>query len=148
MLGVEASEIRRYPLRPVGFEEPLFPTRESKRIVAEHLLGAPWLGRASDLPRRAGDAARAPDEPVELRRLRGDVLKLVRREPHGRRRRRSWEGRLVVAVLDRWREVGEWWTEGGGRDRTVFRLLLSGGPIVEVAGERASGAWVLVGIED
>ena len=45
MLGVTAPEIHRYPLRPEGFEETLFPTAASKRAVAEHLLEAPWLGR-------------------------------------------------------------------------------------------------------
>lgn len=48
---MEASlaEIHRYPLRPDGFGEPLFPTHESRRAVAEHLVRAPWLSRASEI---------------------------------------------------------------------------------------------------
>jgi hypothetical protein len=47
--GVGVSEIHRYPLRPEGFEEPLFPTATSRKAVAAHLLRAPWLRRASEV---------------------------------------------------------------------------------------------------
>ena len=45
-METSVAEIHAYPARPEGFEEPLFPTRESRLAVAEHLLRAPWLGRA------------------------------------------------------------------------------------------------------
>ena len=48
-MQANVSEIHRYPLRPEGFEEPLFPTRESKIKVLDHLLRAPWLARARRL---------------------------------------------------------------------------------------------------
>src|SRR5215212_9901454 len=51
LLATTVSEIHRYPLRPPGFEEPLFPTREFRRAVAEHLASAPWLSRGSELRR-------------------------------------------------------------------------------------------------
>ncbi len=54
---VSVSEIHAYPSRPEGFEEPLFPTAESNRKIAEHLLEAPWLFRASELERKTGGAA-------------------------------------------------------------------------------------------
>ncbi len=38
MLETSVSEIHGYPLRPEGFEEPLFPSRESRLAVGEHLL--------------------------------------------------------------------------------------------------------------
>ena len=40
-MKASVSQIHSYPLRPEGFEEPLFPTLESRRAVAEHLLQAP-----------------------------------------------------------------------------------------------------------
>jgi hypothetical protein len=49
LLRVGISEIHSYPLRPEGFEEPLFSTAASKRAVMDHLLEAPWLSRASEL---------------------------------------------------------------------------------------------------
>ena len=144
MEGAGVSEIHRYPLRPEGFEEPLFPTLESKRAVAEHLLGAPWLCRASDVggSGRGGQAVHASEEPIEVECRRGRVL--VVRAP-GRRRGHGGE-RRVVETLARWREVGGWWSEEEARDRVVVRALLSDGGIVDLA--REDGAWSLVGTVD
>jgi hypothetical protein len=137
------SEVHRFPPRPEGFLEPLFPTASSKRAVAEHLLEAPWLMRASKLEERAGEAAHALDEPVRLE-VRGGRAEVVRYRA-GRRCfcRRS----RVVEVLDRWREVKEWWDEDRHTDRLVFRVLLSGGVVVDLARERLGG-WSLVGMVD
>ena len=143
MLHVSVSEIHVDPLRPEGFEEPLFPTAASKRAVVEHLLEAPWLSRASELEGRTGETAHALKEPVELRNSGGRV-ELVKLQGG---RRCSWRKRRVVKVLDRWREVGRWWDEDRRKDRLVFRALLSGGVTVDLALERPGG-WFLVGVVD
>lgn len=143
MLGIAVSEIHAYPMRPEGFEEPLFPTAESNRKIVEHLLNTPWLSRASELEGRTGEAAHALDKPVELDDSR-EQTELVRSNAP---RRCSWKRRRVVEVLDRWREVGEWWDEDEHVDRLVFRVLLSGGIVVDLARER-SGGWFLVGMVD
>jgi hypothetical protein len=140
---VSVSEIHAYPLRPEGFEEPLFPTAESNRKIVEHLLEAPWLKRASELEGHSGEAAHSLHEPVELRCPRGR-RELVR--PRGSRRC-PWSKKRVVKVLDRWREVGEWWDEERHKDRLVFRVLLSCGSVADVARERSDG-WFLVGMVD
>ena len=149
------SEIHRYPSRPEGFEEPLFPTAASRRAIAEHLLEAPWLARASELGEAMGGSpgpsgsVRVLREPVEVERYRGGRT-VSRRGPGGGRRCRPGR-RRVVEVLDRWREVGGWWDEGGGTDRTVFRVLLDGpgGAVVDLARERGvAGGWFLVGVVD
>ncbi len=58
----------------------------------------------------------------------------------------------MVEVFDRWREVGGWWDEDGGTDRTVFRVLLDGtrgGAVVDLAREwGVPGGWFLVGVVD
>ena len=143
MQEVSVSGIHAYPLRPPGFEEPLFPTPSSRKAVAEYLLEAPWLRRASGLEGRAGEAVRALAEPVELRNFCGRV-ELIRRGGGGRC---SWRRRRVAEVLDRWREIGEWWDENRHRDRLVFRVLLCGGAVVDLARER-SGGWLLIGVVD
>ena len=146
LLGTSVSAIDRYPLRSEGFEEPLFPTVASKRAVAEHLLEAPWLKRASELKGTTGEITHVFEEPVEIGRdLRGrwQVVRLTR----GRRKRCSWRRRRVVRVLDRWREIRGWWDENESVDWTIFRLVLSGDAVVEVARER-SGGWLLVGTAD
>ena len=142
---LSVSEIHGYPSRPPGFEEPLFADRASKRAVAEHLLAAPWLGRASELVcRRSGESARATGEPVELRRDPRGRVEVLRRS---RRQGRCLWRRRVLRVLDRWREVGRWWDEGRHTDRLVFRVLLSDGAVVELGRERRGG-WLLVGVAD
>jgi hypothetical protein len=145
VLGIGVSEIHAYPSRPEGFEEPLFPTAESNRKIAEHLLQAPWLFRASELEGRAGGAAHALEEPVELRSSPGrvEIVRLV----GSRRYRYSWRRRSVEKVLDRWRRVDGWWDADRRVDRVVFRVLLSGGTVVDLARER-SGGWLLVGVID
>ncbi len=137
------SEIHGFPPRPHGFLEPLFPTPPSRRAVAEHLLEAPWLMRASELKERSGEAAHVSDEPVRLE-VRGSRAEVVR---YCAGRRCSWRRSKVLEVLDRWREVREWWEEDRHTDRFVFRVLLSGGAVVDLARERFGG-WSLAGVVD
>ena len=148
-MEASVAEIHAYPVRPEGFEEPLFPTRESRRAVAEHLLRAPWLVRASELtkPKLGGRSVHARREPVELGNGPGRAGISWASGGRGRRKRR-----LVVKVLDRWREVGRWWDEEAAVDRSIFRVLLSCGSVVDLARERRGGGdperWFLVGVED
>ena len=144
MVKSSVAEIHSYPRRPSGFEEPLFPTVESKREIMAHFLEAPWLSRASELPRGIGESAHATREPVRLRGALGQV-DLVR--PSASRSRRSPTRRRVVRVLERWREVRAWWDEEARTDRLVFRVLLAGGAVAELALERSEG-WFLVGVAD
>jgi hypothetical protein len=141
-MEASVSEIHRYPLRPDGFEEPLFPTRESRRAVGDHLLQAPWLSRASEMEGRGGQAAHARREPVEVEKQHGRVRVVL---TSGRRRCRK--KRQVVEVLDRWREVRAWWDEARATERSLFRVLLSDGAVVDLARE-SCGAWALVGVAD
>jgi hypothetical protein len=145
LLGIDVAEIHAYASRPEGFEEPLFPTAESNRKIAEHLLEAPWLSRASELAERTGGSAHALEEPVELRNSPGrvEIVRLV----GGRRCRSSWRRRRVEEVLDRWRRVDGWWDTDLRVDRVVLRVLLSGGVVVDLARERPGG-WLLVGVVD
>jgi hypothetical protein len=138
-MEASVSEIHCYPLRPDGFEEPLFPTRESRRAVGDHLLQAPWLSRASEMEGRGGQAAHARREPVEVEKQHGRVRVVLTSRRHERRQ--------IVEVLDRWREVRSWWDEARATDRSLFRVLLSNGAVVDLARE-GCGAWALVGVAD
>jgi hypothetical protein len=141
-MEASVSEIHRYPLRPDGFEEPLFPTRESRRAVLDHLLRASWLSLASELEGRGGQAAHAGREPVEVKNHHGRV-----RISWTSGRRRCRKERRIVEVLDRWREVRSWWDEERATDRNLFRVLLSDGSVVDLALENG-GEWFLVGTMD
>jgi hypothetical protein len=141
-MKASVSEIHRYPLRPGGFEEPLFPTRESRLEVLDHLLRASWLSRASELEGRGGQAAHAGREPVEVKGRSGRV-----RISWSSGRRRCRKERRIVEILGRWREVGAWWDEERATDRTLFRVLLSDGSVVDLARENGK-EWYLVGTLD
>jgi hypothetical protein len=141
-MEASVSEIHCYPLRPEGFEEPLFPTRESRLAVLDHLLRAPWLSRASEMEERGGQAAHARWEPVELENRHGRV-----RIVWASGRRRCCKRCNVVEVLDRWREVRAWWDETRAKNRSLVRVILSDGSVVDLAREDG-GEWFLVGVTD
>ncbi len=141
-MEASVSEIHRYPLRPEGFEEPLFPTRESKRAVLDHLLRSPWLSRASEMEERGGQAAHALWKPVELENRHGHL-----RVTWASGWRRCRKRHHVVEVLGRWREVRAWWDETRAKDRSLARVLLSDGSVVDLAREN-DGQWFLVGVTD
>ena len=141
-MEASVSEIHRYPLRPEGFEEPLFSTRESRLAVIDHLLRTSWLSRASEMEERGGQAAHARWEPVELENRHGRV-----RVAWASGRRRCRKRRHVVEVLGRWREVRAWWDETRAKNRSLARLLLSDGSVVDLAREN-DGEWFLVGVTD
>jgi hypothetical protein len=138
-MEASVSEIHRYPLRPEDFEEPLFPTRESRRRVLDHLLLAPWLSLASEMEGGCGQAAHARREPVELENRQGQVR--VVQTSRCRKRRH------IVEILGRWREVRAWWDETRAKDRSLVRVLLSDGSVVDLAREN-DGEWFLVGVTD
>ena len=91
--------------------------------------------------RCSGEAAHALEEPVSLRVSRGRA-EVVRFSCAGRRSRRR-----VLGILERWREVEEWWDRDRCKDRFIFRVLLSGDVVVDLAREK-SGGWLLVGVVD
>src|SRR5215211_5273418 len=141
-MEASVSEIHRYPLRPDGFEEPLFPTLESRRAVLDHLLRASWLSLASQMEGKGGQTVHAGKEPVEVENDRGRV-RIVWTSGRRRCRKQRW----VVEVMGRWREVRAWWDEERATDRSIFRVLLSDGAVVDLAQE-SGGEWSLVGVTD
>lgn len=91
----------------------------------------------------SGSAAHAREEPVKLARGTGGVVHVVR----SRAGRCSWRRERVVEVLDRWRCVHSWWDRQEQVDRLLFRVLLSGGAVVDLALERPD-RWLLAGVVD
>lgn len=161
-MEASVSEIHQYPLRPDGYYEPLFSTAESRREIAEHLLRAPWLSRASEMRVKSGcsGAAHTAEEPVRIQRHADGRVEILR----PRARRCSWRRRQVVEVLMRWREVSRWWCKDEYVDRFMFRVMVAGhspghgpmgGGVVDLALDRSgaqsgtrSGGWTLAGIVD
>lgn len=138
-----ATEIHEYSSRPHDFIEPLFATPESRQEIAEHLLAASWLSRASEMEEKSGSTAHSTEEPVHVQRYAGGHVEVVRTGVH----RCSWRRRRVVEVLMRWRDVRSWWKDDDQVDRLQFRVIVAGGAIVDLAVDR-SGGWTLTGIVD
>ena len=90
----------------------------------------------------SGGSARALREPVEFEGVAGRMG-----ISWSSGRRRYARRRLVVRELARWREVAAWWEEGRSTDRSVYRVLLSCGAVVDLARENPGG-WFLVGVVD
>jgi hypothetical protein len=91
---------------------------------------------------RGGQAAHARREPVELKNRHGRV-RIVWASGRRRCRKRC----NVVEVLDRWREVRAWWDETRAKNRSLVRVILSDGSVVDLARENG-GEWFLVGVTD
>ena len=158
MEALEASvkEIHGHPLRPQEFVEPLFLGREDKKEIAEHLARSNWLGKVSEATEPGG---RPCGRPCHVYRGRDGEAWLVRTGCGGRRRcgghGRSWRRgrtrkRRVARVIERWREVRNWWEPESGTDRLFFRVLLAGthgGVVADIALDRRYG-WSLVRVLD
>lgn len=144
------SEIHRYPLKPSGVEEPLWMTPEWRRTVLDHLCESSWLCRASEISVRDGTTDtphRLSEEVYILRRSSGISVVRCGRSPRASSASRSfWRRKLILEVVDLWREVRAWWC-GEAVDRLVVRVLLTGGAVVDLA-RYEEDEWRLVGIVD
>ncbi len=137
-MEASVTEIHCHPLRPSGFAEPLFLGPEDRKEIAEHLARSGWLERAS--------AATIPEvRPCHVYRDSGGEAWIVK--PECRRQRGRTKKSRVKRVIGRWREVRDWWRPEGGTDRLLFRVMLSGESVVDVALERGYG-WSLVRVLD
>jgi hypothetical protein len=149
-LDASVLEIHRHPLRPPGFAEPLFLGRGAKKEIAEHFRkSSGWLGRADDVP--VSEPAEEPCHVIGRPDGNAYLVRARRGRPACRRRRPGFAKQRVARVIERWREVRGWWEPGGGTDRLLFRVLLSGGSIVDLAVDRSgegAGAWSLVRVLD
>lgn len=148
-MEVSTSEIHGHSLRPTGFVEPLFLGREDRKEIVEHLARSDWLEKASRATEPSG-------RPCHVYRDQDGEAWLVRPGCGrcGRGRRSRLRGRTrkrrVARVIERWREVRNWWEPEGGTDRLLFRVLLAGrqgGVVADVALDRSYG-WSLVRVLD
>jgi hypothetical protein len=149
LAGASVPEIHRYPVRPPGFEEPLFLTASHRKEIAEHLAASPWLSRAAGA--RPGKVERSCHV---FEREDGSVF-LVRGEVVGELRwcAPRFRKRGIRRMLERWREVSGWREPTGGRDWLCFRVLASGGVILDLAFERNTSEageprWLVIGVVD
>ena len=140
------ADIKKYDLHPEGQPIDLFARGTRSPVVAE-LLSAPWLRRASELPgaREGSPEAGAGSGKRALREVTVDW------DP-GRGRPSAFhvpgKGRYdVEALIGYWVEDRFWWDPETHVSRRCFRLLARGG-VWDVAYDRLTQSWSLVGIGD
>ena len=140
------SDIKHYALHPEGQPIDLFAQGARSPIVAE-LLRAPWLKRASELPGARADSPEAGEGGGK--RARREVT--VRWDPE-RHRPVSFQvpgkGRYdIEALIGYWVEDRFWWDPSLHVSRRCFRVLARSG-VWDLAYDRLTGSWLLVGIGD
>lgn len=134
------SAIKRYDVTPAGQPLELFETRRARLPVILELLKSPWIVRASELARKDGVfAAKRADEPIEVtwdseRRCPVEFSRDAKRY-------------RVDAVVQMWATERVWWDPRRRVSRRFFRVLARGG-VYDLAFDRTSGSWFLVGIQD
>lgn len=139
-MEASVTEIHHHPLRPPGFAEPLFLGPEDRKEIAEHLALSGWLGKASVAAEKEYGT-----RPCHVYRDADGEAWIVR--PGCRGRRRRTKKCRVARVVESWREMRDWWEPEGGTDRLLFRVLLAGGVVADVALDRRYG-WSLLRILD
>ena len=140
------TDVKRYALHPEGQPIDLFSSGARSPIVAE-LLRAPWIGRASDLLEACEGVPEAGEGSGK--RVRREVTVCWNPQRH---RPASFfvagKGRYEVeALIGYWVEDRFWWDPDIHISRRCFRVLARGG-VWDLAYDRLTESWLLVGIGD
>jgi len=134
------SDIKRFSASNAGQPLELFGGKRSQMPVIVELLASPWIVRASDLVRKDGSgAAKRAEEFVEV------AWDSERRYPTAFTR----EGRVyrIDAIVQVWATERAWWDPRKRVSRRFWRVLARGG-VYDLAYDRTSASWLLVGIQD
>lgn len=138
-MGRTAS-IKRFTAKRPGQPLELHEDRPGRRAVLAELFASPWIVRASDLVRGDGSpAARRRWEPVIVQwsAESAQPAAFVR----GGERYRVDEVLQVVAV------ERAWWDPRRRISRRIWRVRVDEG-VYDLAFDRLSGSWVLIGVHD
>lgn len=132
--------IKQYDAHPEGQPTSLFDSVRGRLPVVLELLKSPWISRASDL-------LAAEDAPAGKRAATEVAVAWdgERRSPlaftHGGRRY------PVDALVQMWAVERYWWDRERRVSRRCFRVLARGG-VYDLAFDRLTRRWLLVGIVD
>lgn len=118
----------------------LFDSRTGRRPAIMALLASPWLVRASELAHRDGSsAAKHVSEDVAV-----DWDPLKCRPTSFTRGPRCYR---IDAVLQVWASEKAWWDPRRRVSKRYWRVLSRDG-VYDLAFDRTSGTWQLIGIQD
>jgi hypothetical protein len=135
------SAIKRFdPGKDTGQPLDLFSGRDARRPVIVELLRSPWIVRGSQVAvGTSGHSGKRREEEIEV------VWNGARRVPssflmHGKRY-------SVDALVQTWALERAWWDPRARLSRRCFRVLARGG-LYDLAYDRLTGRWLLVGVVD
>ncbi len=135
------AAIKQYVPLPDGRPLDLFDAAEGLRPVVRDLLATPWIVRASEL-RRPGDGGlgRRVGEPVTVS---WDASTL---SPETF----AWRGHRydVVSVVQAWAVEHAWWDAERQISQRCWRVLERNGGTYDLAFDRLTGTWLLLGMQD
>lgn len=134
------SSIKNYDMTPSGQPIELFGSKRSRLPIIVELLRSPWIVRASELSSPEGaHATKHAEQPVDVE---WDAARQIPRSftREGSRYR-------IEAVIQIWATDRSWWDPRRRLSRRFWRVLARGG-VYDLAYDRDSRAWLLVGIQD
>lgn len=134
------AAIKHYDATPEGQPLELLETKHARLPVIVELLRSPWIVRASDLARR--DGTNATKHTEDLVQVGWDNQRQCP-EYFIRERRRY----RIDAVIQMWATDRAWWDPRKRISRRYWRVLARGG-VYDLAYDRETAAWLLVGIQD
>jgi hypothetical protein len=130
--------IKRFDARQTGQPIDLFDSATAHLPVVLELLGSPWIRRVSNMPAGSG-AGRRTEVPIAVD-WDGEHARPDWFEYHGRRY-------VVDTVVQQWAVDTCWWDRRAAVSRRCFRVLARGG-VWDLAYDRTSEKWLLVGVID
>lgn len=134
------TAIKRYDASPTGQPDELFDTKRSRLPVVMELLKSPWIVRASELVNSDGTSAtKRAEQTVTVSWDAERQYPTSFTREHVRYR--------IDAVVQVWATDRAWWDPRRRVSRRYWRVLARGG-VYDLAYDRATGSWALVGIQD
>jgi len=134
------AAIKHFVTTPAEPSLELVETRHGRLSVILEILRSPWVMRASELPIQAGSwSTKHVGERVEVgwdpeRHRPGSFV----------RAEETWR---VDSVVQFWSVERIWWDPRRRISRRVWRVLARGG-VYDLAFDRLTQQWLLLGIED
>jgi hypothetical protein len=134
------AAIKKFDAATEGQALELLETKHARLPVMMELLRSPWIVRASEIARHGGTSATKHAEErvaVTWDAERQYPVAFVRGSVRYR----------IDAVVQVWATDRSWWDPRRRISRRYWRVLARGG-VYDLAYDRASGVWALVGIQD
>ena len=134
------TAIKQYDPHVAGQPCDLFSSVRGRLPVVLELLKSPWIARGSDLlSAEEASAGKRADSPVDVvwdgeRRTPASFTHAGKRYP-------------VDALVQTWAMERRWWDRDRRLSRRCFRVLSRGG-VYDLAFDRLTRSWLLVGIAD